>query len=206
MHKIDSILKDKMKKATNEVASFLLNTKKLNKEQEKKIIQRYTAAIEGNFLSWMGAGSISSRSVISKFAVDENLWVEIKDNHPGMLRKFSKDCGAEPNSEDFRYVEKEVNIVRNQVAELSGVKVITLMATLENTSNVFIPFLAELGSKLGCMDFTYTDVHGEADVEHANQFLEALTDEQKLGYEDAGKDIDNTIKITVNMLKRIFTI
>ncbi|MBI2106582.1 iron-containing redox enzyme family protein [Candidatus Woesearchaeota archaeon] len=162
--------------------------------------------IEGNFLSWMGGASISARSVLSKFAVDENLLVEIKDNHPGMLRKFAKECKAEPNSEDYKYSENETNAVRKIVAELSGIKAITLMATLENTSSTFIPFLAELGKKLGCKDFTYTDVHGEADIEHANQFLEALTDEQYLGYPTPEKDIDNTIRITLILLKKVFAV
>ena len=206
MHKIDQKLKAKMEKATNEVKGFLPSPEKLNKEQITKIIQRYAASIEGNFLSWMGGASISCRSVLSKFAVDENLWVEIKDNHPGMLRKFAKDCKAEPNSEDYRYTEKETNEVREIVAELSGIKTITLMATLENTSSAFIPFLAQLGKKLGCKDFTYTDVHGEADIEHADQFLEALTDEQNLGYQNAEKEVDDTIKITLVLLKKIFTI
>lgn len=206
MHKIDPKLKEEMAKATNEIREFLPDASKLSKEQAKKIIQRYTAAIEGNFLSWMGGGAISARSVISKFAVDENLWVEIKDNHPGMLRKFAKDCNAEPNSEDYRYAENEVNAVREIVADLSGIKTITLMATLENTSTAFVPFLAQLGKKLGCKDFTYTDVHGEADIEHADQFLQSLTDEQSLGYQNASKEINNTIKATLVLLRKIFTI
>src|SRR3989344_8007789 len=163
MHKIDNRLKVKMDKAINEVRSFLPSHQKLSKEQAIKIIQRYTASIEGNFLSWMSGASISVRSVISRFAVDENLWVEIKDNHPGMLRKFAINCKAEPNSEDYRYSERETNSIRELVSELSGIKTISLMATLENTSSAFIPFLAELGKKLGCKDFTYTNVHGEAD-------------------------------------------
>ena len=153
-----------------------------------------------------GGGTISARSVISKFAVDENLWVEIKDNHPGMLRKFAKNCNAEPNSEDFRYVENEVNAVREIVADLSGIKTITLMATLENTSTAFVPFLAQIGKKLGCKDFTYTDIHGEADIEHADQFLESLTDEQSLGYQNSSKEINNTIKTTLVLLRKIFVI
>jgi hypothetical protein len=192
--------------ATKEVMKFLPDAEDISKEHARKIIQRYTAAIEGNFLTWMGAGTISARSVISKFAIDENLWVEIRDNHPGMLRRFSRSCKAEPNSDDFRYVEKEVNEVRKIIADLSGIKIITLMATLENTSAAFIPFLAQLGRKLGCEDFTYTDVHGKADIKHANQFLEALSDEQQLGYKNTDVDIDNTIKSTIVLLKRVFTI
>jgi hypothetical protein len=153
----------------------------------------------------MGGASISARSVVSKFATDENLWVEIRDDHPSMLRDFAKCTKAEPNAEDFQYTHNEVMKIRNLVSELSGVKNIALMATLENTSASFIPYLAELAKRLGCKNLTYTDIHGEADVEHADQFLEALSDEQNLGYQNTEKEIDETISLTLDLLKKIFT-
>lgn len=206
MHTIDSQLKEKIVKVTEEVKNLLPKASELTNEQARKIIQRYTAAIEGNFLSWMSGATISVSSIISKFAVDENLWVEIKDNHPGILRLFAQQVNAEPNSEDYRYVQKELNAVREIVAELSGIKTIALMAVLENTSATFIPFLAELGKRLGAKDFTYTDVHGEADIEHANQFLEALTDEKSLGYINPDKSIDEAINLTIALLRKIFIV
>ena len=206
MNKIDSKLKEKLVSATNEVKNFLPQVSDISKEQAKTIIKRYTAAIEGNFLAWMGGASISARSVVSRFAADENLWVELKDDHPSMLRNFAKCCKAEPDSQDFQYVHDKVLKIRNMVGELSGLKNITLMATLENTSASFIPWLAELAQKLGCKDLTYTDVHGEADIEHADQFLEALTDEQSLGYDNSEKDIDSTINLTLELLKKCFVL
>jgi heme oxygenase-like protein len=101
-------------------------------------------------------------------------------------------------------VHDEVMKIRNLARELSGVKNIALMAVLESTSAAFIPYLADLAKRLGCNDLTYTDVHGEADIEHANQFLEALSDEKILGYQNPDKDIDDTITLTLNLLKKFF--
>ncbi len=206
MNKIDPKLKKKLVYATNEVKNFLAPVNDISEDDARKIIKRYTAAIEGNFLSWMGGASISARSIVSRFAADENLWVELKDDHPSMLRNFAKCCQAEPDSQDFQHVHNEVMKIRNLVGELSGLKNITLMATLENTSVAFIPWLVELAKKLGCKDLTYTDVHGEADIEHADQFLEALTDEQSLGYDNSEKDIDLTINLTLKLLKKSFVL
>jgi len=205
MHKIDENLKKKLANATISAKSFLKPLDNISDDVARKTIKRYTAAIEGNFLVWMGGASISARSVVSKFAADENLWVEIRDDHPSMLRNFAKCAKAEPDAEDFQYVHSEVMKVRNLVGELSGVKNIALMAVLENTSASFIPYLAGLAKKLGCNDLTYTDVHGEADIEHANQFLEALSDEVKLGYQNAEKEVDDTLALTLSLLKKIFS-
>ncbi|MBI2173361.1 MAG: iron-containing redox enzyme family protein [Candidatus Aenigmarchaeota archaeon] len=206
MNKVDSGLKEKMFLTKNEIKEFLQPVENISEDDAHTIIKRYVASIEGNFLSWMAGASISSRSVISRFAADENLWVELRDDHPSMLRKFAKCCNAEPDRSDFQYVHNEVMKIRSLVGELSGIKNITLMAVLENTSAAFVPYLSELAKKIGCDDLTYTDVHGEADIDHANQFLEALTDEQNLGYKNSSDDIDQTIRIVIDFMKKIFVL
>lgn len=206
MRKIDPRLKEKLVFATQQIESFLLPVDKISEDEARTIIKRYTAAIEGNFLAWMGAASVSARSVVSRFAAEENLWVELKEDHPSMLRNFAICCRAEPESKDVQYVHDEILNLRKMVGELSGLKNITLMATLENTSIVFIPWLAQLAKKLHCNDLTYTDIHGVADIEHADQFLEALTDEQNLGYAHAEEDIDEVIDQAINLFRKCFVI
>ena len=206
MRKIHTDLKEKFLRAVAETKEFLMSPDKISAKDTKLIIKRYVAAIEGNFVAWMAGASISARSVVSKFAADENLWVELKDDHPGMLRNFAKCANAEPDGKDFEAVEKEVARIRNLVGELSGIKNVALMAVLENTSAAFIPYLAELAKKLGSEDLTYTDIHGEADIEHANQFLEALSDEKTLGYPNAEKDIEETIGLAIELIRKIFTV
>lgn len=62
-----------------------------------------------------------------------------------------------------------------------------------------------MAKKLGCDKFEYTDVHGEADIEHADQLLKALTDENNLGYNNSEIDIDSTINLTLELLRKCFT-
>lgn len=203
-HKIDEKLRDKFAYATASVRDLLRPADGLTDDEARTIIKRYVAAIEGNFLAWMGGASVAARSVVSKFAADENLWVETKDDHPGMLRAFAVAAQAEPDAEDFQYIGNEVTHMRGLVSELSGLKNIAVMATLENTSVAFIPYLAALASRLGAKGLTYTDVHGEADVAHADQFLEALSDEQQRGYQNPEQEIDQAIAQTTELLKMIF--
>src|SRR3989344_1817490 len=173
-------LEQQIEQTTEQVVACLKPVSEIDGNQARTILRRYVAAIEPNFLAWMSAAAISARSPYGKYAAEENLWVEIRDNHPGMLRNFAKECTAEPDANDFQAVQTEVNSIRQITAELSGLRNLVLMMLLENTSSAFVPYLAEIGKKLGAKDFTYTDVHGEADIEHANQFLRAVNDEMSL--------------------------
>ncbi len=204
--KIDKSLASIFSHVTNQVAGLLKSIDSVSQDEAETMIRRYTAAIEGNFLAWMAAAAISGRSIVSRFAAEENLWVEIKDDHPGMLHHFAKATHAEPNIEDFGYVQDEVDALRKMTSELSGLKNITLMAALENTSAAFIPYLAGLAKRCGAQDLTYTNIHGEADIKHANQFLEALTEEQKMKYENPKQDIDEAITLSFSLLKKVFTV
>ena len=54
---------------------------------------------------------------------------------------------------------------------------LAVMATLENASLVFVPWLRAAAVRLGSTDLTYADKHGEADVLHADAFVRALESE-----------------------------
>ena len=69
------------------------------------------------------------------------------------------------------------------VGEMSGLKNLTLMAVLENTSVEFIPFLEKLATQLGSSNTVYTKIHGEADAAHAQQFAWAL-DHERYHYDE----------------------
>lgn len=195
-------IKNSLAMARKQVASFLPQGE-LSEEQMRQIIRRYTAAIEGNFVAWMGAAAITARSVQGRYAASENLWIEMKDDHAGMLRTFAKGAGAEPQTSDYQAVAPGVESIRKMVGGMSGLKNLTLMAVLENTSAEFIPLLEKFAVQLGASDFTYTKVHGEADVMHADQFVWAVEHETK-HHEEAEKDIEDTITATVQFLKTLF--
>lgn len=197
-------IKAKILRLQTEVHAFLPSLDQLAPEQCRTIIQKYVAAIQGNFVNWMAAAAVSGRSVQARFAAEENIYVEMRDDHPGMLRRFAVAAHAEPTAEQYTAVEPLVQEVRVMVAEMSGAKNTALMGALESTSAEFIPFLAALAKKLGSSDFQYTDIHGEADVEHADQFLWALSHEQK-HYPDFDTQFDVSLAVTLRLLRTIFT-
>lgn len=168
-----------------------------------RIIRRYTAAIEGNFVAWMGAAAISARSVQGRYAASENLWVEMKDDHAGMLHDFARAAHALPDAEDYEYVDKAVGKVRSLVAEMSGLKNLTLMAALENTSAEFIPLLEEFARKQGSTNLKYTIMHGEADKDHAQQFSWAVEHEKPF-CTDVNPQIKEATNFAIEFLKTIF--
>lgn len=188
-----------------QLVAKLAGTEKYDDVAARQVIGRYIAAIEGNFVSWMAATAVSCRSLQARFAVEENLYVEMHENHPGMLRSFAKAAGSEPCLEDFQAVQVEVDKIRVLVGEMSGLKNLTLMAALENTSAVFIPVLAELARNAGSKDLSYTDIHGEADVAHAEQFLWALEYESK-HYTDPEVATQMVLELASKLLECIFSL
>ena len=132
--RIDEDLMNKLTAATVRVAETLPTLAWLSNDQKRRILKRYVAALEGNFLAWMAATSITCRSMKSRYAADQNLWDEISEDHPGMLREFAKSADAEPDAADFDAVAYQVSEIRRLVSELSGLKNIPLLTTLETVS------------------------------------------------------------------------
>lgn len=195
-------INDTISQARNLVESFLPK-EDVSDERARLIIRRYVAAIEGNFVSWMGAAAITARSVQGRYAASENLWVEMKDDHAGMLRAFARGAGAEPLAEDHQSMAVAIQSVRTMVGEMSGLRNLALMAVLENTSAAFVPLLETLAVQLGAPDLTYTKVHGEADIAHADQFAWALEHEMP-HHEGAEKIVEDTIAASAEFMRAIF--
>ncbi|QQR93058.1 MAG: hypothetical protein IPJ89_02340 [Candidatus Iainarchaeum archaeon] len=187
-----------------EIQSSLPALTTLSKEQAQTLIQRYVAAIEGNFVPWFCAVTIYARSPQAKYAAMENLDVEIRDDHQGMLRAFAIGAKAEPTHEHYQAVLPHVSKMRKIIAEGSGLKSITVSACLEYFSKEFVPYLAELAKKCDSTNFQYTDIHGEADAIHANQCLWAIEHEAKWGYMKPEVEIEKTINASRDFIKTIF--
>lgn len=186
--------------AKQEVGGFLPES---NKDNEAFILKKYVAAIEGNFIAWMGTAVLCTRSVQGKYAASENLWVEVKEDHAGMLRAFARAANCEPDLSAYQAVSSEVASIRRMVSRLSGLECLTLMAVLENTSSVFVPWFEKIAVELGSTDVTYTKIHGDADIEHANQFSWALSNEME-HYENAELVMQQAANTTVQFLRGIF--
>ena len=194
----------KLEQARNNVKSKLKTIDVFSVEQAKDILARYTAGIEGNFVQWMGAAVIYARSPQGKYAATENLDVEVKENHPAILREFAKSAKAEPSLEHYQAVDAVVASMRTLIASGNGLEALTVMATIENTSTAFVPYLAGLAKKRGSTNLHYTHIHGEADVEHARQFVWAVEHELKQ-HDDAEKKIDLAINKTLHYLNTILS-
>jgi len=166
--------------ARAEVREFLVPLDSLGSAQYKRIIGRYTAGVGSNFVNWLAAGTVSSRSLEARYATAENAFIEIRDDHPRMLRDFAKLSGAEPEADDYRYAQSQANRVQAEVSTMSGVFIISLVGTLENVSLDYIPWLGAISKRLGNNNMRYVDIHGEADIEHATQFHWALEREAAL--------------------------
>jgi hypothetical protein len=201
---LESDLRKLVDEARKEVAQFLTPLAELSDTQAKRIIRRYTAVFEGNFVSWMCGALITARSNSGKDAITKNLIVELRDSHPGMLRRFAKSCKAEPGVKDYRASYRHVERIRQSDVNGLGLENFCLVTILENASLAFIPYLTELGERLGCADFEYTKVHGLADIDHARGLYAALLGEQTYDYDFVGDRMEATCARTITLLRWIF--
>src|SRR3989440_11970037 len=101
---------------------------RLSFDERRGIIARYTAVLEGNFIYWMTAAYLSCVSAEAHAIIHANLLEEVRDNHPGMLRKFATAAHAVPTDVDALAVYRSLQSVRLFVGRLSGVKIALMMA------------------------------------------------------------------------------
>jgi hypothetical protein len=169
--------------------STLPAPERLSPEQRRGIIARYTAVLEGNFIYWMTAAYLSAKSEQSRLIIRDNLLEEVKDCHPGMLRKFAVAAGAVPTDSDLKAVSRDLTNVRLFVGRLSGVRIVLMMTFFEGFIQRFMPFLAELAERQGTTEQEYTKVHGACDIVHEQELYRALAAEMALDAPESGADL-----------------
>src|ERR1700740_1410001 len=121
-HPLDATIQPKIESMINELVASLPDPKQLTSEERRGIVARYTAVLEGNFIYWMTAAYLSVASDAAHAIIRENLLEELRDNHPGMLRKFAMAADAMPSDGDGRAVYRNLEGVRRFVGQLSGTK------------------------------------------------------------------------------------
>jgi len=166
----------------NLLASFP-NPEQLSPEERRGTIARYTAVLEGNFIYWMTAAYLSVASEDARSIIQDNLLEEVRDNHPGMLRRFAMAARAVPTDSDALAVHRSLQNVRLFVGRLSGVKIVLMMAFFEGFITRFMPYLADLARRQDSVEKEYTDVHGECDVVHTQELFRALEAEMTLAHD-----------------------
>ena len=152
----------------------------LSAETRRAIIARYAAVLEGNFIYWMTGAYIAAGSDEARAKIIDNLREEIRDCHPGMMRRFAIAAHAAPTAQDAEAVYGNLMSVRRFIGRLEAVPNVVAMAFFEGFIQRFMPYLADLASRQGSSDLEYTDVHGVCDITHTLELFQALEAELAL--------------------------
>ncbi len=167
-------------RAIEDLLASLPNPEQLSPEERRGIIARYTAVLEGNFIYWMTGAYISVGSDEARAKIMDNLREEVRDCHPGMMRRFALAAHATPTDRDAQAVYRNLMNVRLFIGRLSPVPTVVTMAFFEGFIQRFMPYLAELAQRQGSAEMEYTDVHGVCDITHTQELFRALEAEMAL--------------------------
>jgi hypothetical protein len=181
-------IQQQIAKIIDDLIAQLPQPEQLSSEQRRGIIARYTAVLEGNFIYWMTAASIAVKCDEVRPILAENLYEEVRDAHPVMLRRFAVAAHAFPTDTDALSIDADLTRVRLFLGKLQGVQSLLTMAFFEGFIQRFMGYLADLGSAQGSTEMEYTDVHGVCDVTHTAELYRALQLEMALN--PAGPDAD----------------
>ena len=166
--------------AIDDLFAWLPNPEHLSVEQRRGIIARYTAVLEGNFIYWMTGAYLAVGSDEARAKIIDNLREEVRDCHPGMMRRFAIAAHAVPTVADAEAVHRNLMKVRLFIGRLSAVPIVVTMAFFEGFIQRFMAYLADLAQRQGSTEMEYTDVHGVCDVTHTQELFRALDAEMAL--------------------------
>jgi hypothetical protein len=166
--------------AIENVLASLPHPDQLSGQDRRGIIARYTAVLEGNFIYWMTGAYLSVSSDEARAKIIDNLREEVRDCHPGMMRRFAIAAQAVPTADDADAVYRNLMNVRLFIGKLEPVPVIVTMAFFEGFIQRFMSYLADLARRQGSAEMEYTDVHGVCDITHTQELFRALDAEMAL--------------------------
>jgi hypothetical protein len=166
--------------AIDDLFAWLPNPEQLSVEERRGIIARYTAVLEGNFIYWMTGAYLAVGSDAARAKIIDNLREEVRDCHPGMMRRFAIAANAVPTDADAEAVYRNLMDVRLFIGRLSAVPIVVTMAFFEGFIQRFMAYLADLAQRQGSTEMEYTDVHGVCDVTHTQELFRALDAEMAL--------------------------
>jgi len=198
------IVDEQLELAKQRINKTLVPLENLSEDKIRYLIGTYRVAIEPNFIPWMQRAYETARSEVAKKVILENIQDEVSQDHPKMLRDFSTGSGVLLDKRHYAKVSRLVLEMWRLLGNDNGLTNVAIAATLENTSLEFVPYLASLGKRAGCIDFTYTDVHGKADIAHAQELYRGLVEE--MSYANAPwRTVATAVDKTTKFLEDIFT-
>ena len=175
----------------------------LSAQERRGIIARYTAVLEGNFIYWMTGALLSVGSNEAREKILENLREEVRDCHPGMMRRFALAANAVPTEADAAAVYRNLMNVRLFVGRLSPVPILVTMAFFEGFIQRFMAYLAELAERQGSAEMEYTDVHGVCDITHTQELFRALDAEMALAPGATDRDMFEGVELLRALIQNI---
>ena len=186
-----------------ELLASLPDPGELSTEQRRGIIARYTAVLEGNFIYWMTGAYLAVGSDEARAKIIDNLREEVRDCHPGMLRRFAIAADAVPTEADAQAVYRNLTKVRSFIGQLSPVPTVVTMAFFEGFIQQFMAYLADLGQRQGSAEMEYTDVHGICDITHTQELFRALEAEMALAPPMSAKEMFEGVELLRTLIQNI---
>jgi len=171
------LLQERLRLIVDDLIATLPPAEGVCAEERRGIIARYCVVLEGNFIYWMTGALLSATTEEARCIIRENLFEEVRDCHPGMLRNFAVASHSVPGASDAVAVYPELAKVRLFLGKLSPVPLIAMMGFFEEFIRKFMPYLAELARLQGSDEFEYTTVHSICDVVHTQELFKALAAE-----------------------------
>ena len=165
---------------TDDLLATLPIAGQISPAERRGIIARYSAVLEGNFVYWMTGAYLAAKSEEARAIILDNLHEEVRDCHPGMMRKFAMAAHAAPTESDALAMYPTLTGVRLFIGRLSPVPLVAMMAFFESFIQRFMPYLAELARMQGSEERVYTDVHSTCDGVHSQELFRALAAEMEL--------------------------
>lgn len=201
----DRSVRAQVEEMIDESISALPALETLTPSQQRAIIRRYTAVLEGNFIYWMTAAYLAAKTEEARALIIDNLHEEVRDSHPVMLRKFAIAAHSIPTDADFLAVHNELTQVRLFLGRLSSEKIIVTMAFFEGFIQKLMGYLAELAAAQGSKEFEYTDVHGVCDIAHTEGLFHALSAEMGEQSLSSGAELFEGAVLLRELISRVIT-
>jgi len=199
----DTTIQATINSIIDELITSLPDPKQLSSGQRRGIIARYSSVLEGNFVYWMTAAVIATKSEEAREELLENLHEEVRDAHPAMLRRFAIAAHAFPTDVDALAINEDLTKVRLFLGRLSAVQSLVTMAFFEGFIQRFMGYLAELAAAQGSSEMEYTDVHGVCDIEHTQGLFRALASETEINPLGQGMDLYEGVYLLRSLIEEI---
>jgi heme oxygenase-like protein len=203
IHESDELIQLEITSMIDDLIASLPDPKRLSPEERRGIIARYSSVLESNFIYWMTATLMATKTEEARPILLDNLHEEVRDAHPAMLRRFAIAAHAFPTDSDSLAVNDELNDMRLFLGKLSAVQSLVAMGFFEGYIQKFMAYLAELGTLQGSNEMEYTDVHGVCDIAHTDGLFRALSIEMAAYPLEPEKDLFEGVKLLHKLMHRI---